>query len=50
VAGTNFYVDTRDGRTGSEGPFFVAYVDEDGTDPYGYPCSNCETSTTRRID
>jgi len=41
--GQTVYVDTGDGRTGSEGPFFVAYVDEDGADPYGYLCSNCET-------
>lgn len=41
--GETVYVDREDSRTGSEGPFFVTYVDADGNDPYGYFCSACES-------
>jgi hypothetical protein len=37
------YVDRGDSRIGSEGSFFVVYVDENGNDPYGYFCSACES-------
>jgi len=41
--GETVYVDRTDSRIGTEGEFFVVYVDEEGKDPYGYFCSNCET-------
>jgi len=35
------YVDRSQAERGSEGPFFLVYVDPDGERRYGYLCGNC---------
>jgi len=42
-AGTTVYVDRSEGDRGSKGPFLVAYESTDGTDRYGWFCTNCES-------
>ena len=37
------FVDRRDGKRGHEGPFYVVYADERGTERWGFLCGNCET-------
>jgi hypothetical protein len=40
---TPLYVDRTQGTRGQNGPFYVVYEDEDGTERWGFFCSNCET-------
>jgi len=37
------FVNPAEDETGSKGPFYVVYTDEDATTRWGYFCSNCET-------
>ncbi|MDS0220698.1 GNAT family N-acetyltransferase [Haloarcula sp. S1AR25-5A] len=41
--GQTVYVDHNNHESGSMAPFHVVHVTEDGSDRYGYYCSNCET-------
>lgn len=40
------YVDREDPRHGSIDPFYVAFVDPDGNDRYGYVCGHCDALET----
>jgi hypothetical protein len=44
AAGETVHVDRGEGKKGSKGIFFVAYVDADGEERWGYFCGNCETA------
>ena len=41
--GRTVYVDHNNHESGSMAPFHVVHVTEEGSDRYGYFCSNCET-------
>jgi N-acetylglutamate synthase-like GNAT family acetyltransferase len=41
-----FHVDREEHRSGTDGPFFTVYTDEDGDERYGYYCGNCGSIDT----
>ncbi|MFB6223202.1 MAG: GNAT family N-acetyltransferase [Haloarcula sp.] len=42
-SGQTVYIDHDNHESGSVAPFHIVHVDEQGSDRYGYYCSNCET-------
>lgn len=44
--GQQLYVNHREGRRGSKGPFYVVYTDERAETRWGFFCENCETTDT----
>jgi len=44
--GKTLFVDTGDGERGTDGPFYVAYSDTEGTSRWGYVCGNCDSART----
>ena len=47
--GQTLHVARREGKRGQKGPFFVVYADPEADSPWGYFCSNCET-TNNAVD
>lgn len=44
--GETYYVSPAEGDAGSKGPFLVAYHSPDGSERYGWFCTNCESFDT----
>jgi ribosomal protein S18 acetylase RimI-like enzyme len=44
--GEEVYVDRDEEESGTEGPFYAAYTDEECTEKFGYYCSNCGSLDT----
>lgn len=42
--GRTLYVNRREGRRGSKGPFYTVYTDEHAETRWGFFCENCATT------
>lgn len=45
-SGEELFIDFEDSDVGSKEPFYVVYLQPDGTQRYGWFCSNCGSADT----